>query len=98
LAFACKLVVSNVTIESASNDSPSARQFTILCRGCILKLRLSSLLLRSSNLNMKILEAIKNDAHMLNVIWNGGVKYQVTGAWGDQCVVNVQDKVCTCRK
>jgi hypothetical protein len=47
---------------------------------------------------MKILEAIKNDAHMLNVIWNGGVKYQVTGAWGDQCVVNVQDKVCTCRK
>lgn len=32
------------------------------------------------------------------MIWNGGVKYQVTGAWGDQCVVNVQDKVCTCRK
>ena len=46
----------------------------------------------------KILEKIKSEAESLRVIWNGGVKYQVTGAWGDQCVVNVQDKVCTCRK
>lgn len=46
----------------------------------------------------KILEAIKKDAHMLNVIWNGGVKFQVTGIWGDQCVVHVQPRVCSCRK
>nr|KAJ0201224.1 hypothetical protein LSAT_V11C600322550 [Lactuca sativa] len=30
--------------------------------------------------------------------WNGGDKYQVTGALQDQHVVDVRNKTCTCRK
>jgi hypothetical protein len=37
----------------------------------------------------KIMEAIKKEAHLLKVQWNGGVKYQVSGSWGDQCVIDV---------
>ena len=46
----------------------------------------------------RILERIKAEAESMKVLWAGGVKYQVTGDWGDQCVVNVQEKNCSCRK
>ncbi|GJT46594.1 mutator type transposase [Tanacetum coccineum] len=30
--------------------------------------------------------------------WNGGNLYQATSPWGDQCVVNMRTKECSCRK
>ncbi|PWA75659.1 hypothetical protein CTI12_AA115750 [Artemisia annua] len=45
-----------------------------------------------------VLEGIKKEAIRYNVLWNGGDKFQVTGPWGDQCVVNIVEKSCTCRR
>ena len=45
-----------------------------------------------------MLEGIKKEAVRYNVLWNGGDKFQVSGPWGDQCVVNVVEKSCTCRR
>ena len=46
----------------------------------------------------KVLASIKEEATNYNVIWNGGCKYQVNGPWLDQCVVDVREKVCSCRR
>ncbi|KAI3769922.1 hypothetical protein L6452_01036 [Arctium lappa] len=46
----------------------------------------------------KVLDSIKREATKYTVLWNGGCKYQVTGPWLDQCVVDVQEKFCTCRR
>ncbi|KAI3677231.1 hypothetical protein L1987_86854 [Smallanthus sonchifolius] len=45
----------------------------------------------------KMLEAIKKDAEDYTVMWNGEV-YQVSGPWSDQCVVDITDKSCSCRR
>ena len=44
-----------------------------------------------------IVEANKKDASQLRCIFNGADKYQVTGQWMDQYVVNLKDRSCTCR-
>lgn len=46
----------------------------------------------------KLLEGIKKEATQYTVVWNGGEKYQVSGPWGDQCIVDVGLRVCTCRR
>ncbi|GJR51675.1 hypothetical protein Tco_1402196 [Tanacetum coccineum] len=46
----------------------------------------------------KINESIKKEAHFLKVQWNGANKYQVSGSFGDQCVVDVVTMTCSCRK
>ncbi|KAL4573287.1 hypothetical protein LXL04_020087 [Taraxacum kok-saghyz] len=43
-----------------------------------------------------IIEANKKDASQLRCIFNGADKYQVTGQWMDQYVVNLKDRTCTC--
>ena len=45
-----------------------------------------------------IMSKIKNVASNYKVMWNGGQKYQVTGSFGEQCVVDVERKRCTCRR
>ncbi|KAK1409653.1 hypothetical protein QVD17_36182 [Tagetes erecta] len=44
------------------------------------------------------LDEIKKCAAEYNVVMAGGNKYQVSGPWLDQCVVDVQTKTCSCRK
>ncbi|GKD73445.1 crooked neck-like protein 1 [Tanacetum coccineum] len=44
------------------------------------------------------MESIKKEAHLMKVQWNGGNKYQVSGSFGDQCVMDVMAKTCLCRK
>ena len=34
----------------------------------------------------------------MKVMWNGGTKYQASGPWDDICVVDIQEKSCSCRK
>jgi len=46
----------------------------------------------------KVLEEIKKEALDYTVIWNGLDKYQVNGPWMDQCVVDVKEKTCSCRR
>lgn len=46
----------------------------------------------------RLLNLNKDQANQYTVIWNGGVRYQVSGPWGDQCVVDVVARNCTCRK
>ena len=46
----------------------------------------------------KVLESIKKEAIRYTAIWNGGNKCQVNGSWSDNCVVDIRDKVCSCRK
>ncbi|XP_076900040.1 protein FAR1-RELATED SEQUENCE 6-like [Bidens hawaiensis] len=46
----------------------------------------------------KIFEAIKTEASQYKVIWNGRNKYQVRGPFLNQCVVDVDQKNCSCRK
>ncbi|KAJ9540354.1 hypothetical protein OSB04_026860 [Centaurea solstitialis] len=45
-----------------------------------------------------LLSKVKEEVSQFVVEWNGKHEYQVTGAWGDQYVVNARDKTCTCRK
>ncbi|GKB07120.1 mutator type transposase [Tanacetum coccineum] len=45
----------------------------------------------------KMFDAIKK-ATEYNVQWNGGFLYQVTGPYKDQYVVNMDRRVCSCRK
>nr|KAJ0201766.1 hypothetical protein LSAT_V11C600334450 [Lactuca sativa] len=45
-----------------------------------------------------ILDVNKSHASHYIARWNGGDKYQVTGAWQDQHVVDVRNNTCTCRK
>ncbi|GJZ18808.1 mutator type transposase [Tanacetum coccineum] len=46
----------------------------------------------------KILELIKKQASQQSISWNGGILYQSTGQYGEQCMVYVEDKSCSCRK
>ena len=46
----------------------------------------------------KMFDHIKKEASKYTVQWNGGVHYQVTGPWGDQCVVDVVQRTCSCRR
>ncbi|GKC27232.1 retrotransposon-related protein [Tanacetum coccineum] len=46
----------------------------------------------------RIMESIKKKAHLMKVQWNGGIKYQVSKLFGDQCVVDVMAMPCSCRK
>lgn len=45
----------------------------------------------------KILKGISDEAADYIASWNGADKYQVSGPWFDQCVVNVTQRTCTCR-
>nr|XP_043618355.1 uncharacterized protein LOC122590086 [Erigeron canadensis] len=45
----------------------------------------------------KLLEVVKKEANPYKAIFNGEV-YQVSGPWGDQTVVNVEKRTCTCRR
>ena len=46
----------------------------------------------------KMLESIKKEAVQYNVIWDGENKYQVSGPWSDQCIVDMHQMVCSCRQ
>nr|GEW17643.1 hypothetical protein [Tanacetum cinerariifolium] len=46
----------------------------------------------------KIFKLIEKAAAKLKVDWNGSDLYQVTCPWGDQFVVNMSERVCSCRK
>ena len=46
----------------------------------------------------KILDKIKTAANQYSAQWNGADKYQVKGPWGDQVVVNLEQRSCSCRK
>lgn len=41
---------------------------------------------------------IKKEAVDYNVLWNGGNQYEVTGPWQDQCIVDTEQKICSCRR
>ncbi|GKB37373.1 mutator type transposase [Tanacetum coccineum] len=43
-------------------------------------------------------ELIEKAAAKLKVDWNGSDLYQVSCPWGDQFVVNMTERVCSCRK
>ncbi|KAI3675948.1 hypothetical protein L1987_85544 [Smallanthus sonchifolius] len=46
----------------------------------------------------KTFNHIKSEASQYTVIWTGQRKYEVSGPWGDQRVVDVDRKTCSCRK
>ncbi|XP_071729271.1 uncharacterized protein [Rutidosis leptorrhynchoides] len=46
----------------------------------------------------KVFEGIKKEASKYTLMFNGGHKYQVNGPHNDQCVVDMEQKVCGCRK
>ncbi|KAK1415281.1 hypothetical protein QVD17_31059 [Tagetes erecta] len=46
----------------------------------------------------ELFEVIKSEASQYKVIFNGHNKYQVTSSSLDQCVVNMDDRSCSCRK
>jgi hypothetical protein len=46
----------------------------------------------------KIFESTKKDAAKYIAVWNGGEQYQVSGPYGDQCVVDAKQRTCTCRR
>ena len=46
----------------------------------------------------KLLKLNCDEANKYTVTWGGGVQYEVSGPWRDQCVVNVEQMTCTCRK
>ncbi|GJV59774.1 hypothetical protein Tco_1465874 [Tanacetum coccineum] len=46
----------------------------------------------------RIMDSIKKEALLMKVQWNGGIKYQVSVSFGDQCIVNVMARTCSCRK
>ncbi|GJT19244.1 hypothetical protein Tco_0877950 [Tanacetum coccineum] len=41
---------------------------------------------------------LNNLCECFNVGWNGGEEYEVKGQQGNQCAVNVVNKVCSCKK
>ncbi|GJY47016.1 mutator type transposase, partial [Tanacetum coccineum] len=45
----------------------------------------------------KLFDAIKKATEYI-VQWNRGFLYQVTGPYKDQCVVNMETRLCSCRK
>ncbi|GJW72986.1 5'-nucleotidase domain-containing protein 4 [Tanacetum coccineum] len=45
-----------------------------------------------------IFKAIKEKSVQYTIDWNGAELCQVKGPYGDQCVVNLQQRVCSCRK
>ncbi|XP_071700600.1 uncharacterized protein [Rutidosis leptorrhynchoides] len=46
----------------------------------------------------KVFELIKKEASKYKVLWNGSTKYQVNDAHGDQCVVDVAQRTCGCKR
>ncbi|GKE51928.1 mutator type transposase [Tanacetum coccineum] len=46
----------------------------------------------------KIIKQIKDNAANYIVQWNGMDLYEAKGPHGGNCVVNLTDKVCSCRK
>ncbi|GJX67579.1 mutator type transposase [Tanacetum coccineum] len=46
----------------------------------------------------KVFNKIKEKATQYNVDWNGGDLYQVKGPYDDQVVVNLKQRICSCRK
>ncbi|XP_071727511.1 uncharacterized protein [Rutidosis leptorrhynchoides] len=46
----------------------------------------------------RLFNVIKTQATQYTIVWNGGSQYQVSGPWGDQCVVDVTQRVCSCKK
>ncbi|XP_076893244.1 putative protein FAR1-RELATED SEQUENCE 10 [Bidens hawaiensis] len=46
----------------------------------------------------QIMESVKKEASRYSVHWNGEDHYQVTGPYGDQCVVNMSTSTCACRR
>ncbi|GJW25678.1 mutator type transposase [Tanacetum coccineum] len=46
----------------------------------------------------KVFNKIVKEAGQMKIDWNGGNLYQATSPWGDQCVVNMRTKECSCRK
>nr|KAJ0209523.1 hypothetical protein LSAT_V11C400203970 [Lactuca sativa] len=51
-----------------------------------------------STIATTILENNKTEANKVRVLFNGADKYQVTGLWMEQYVVNLKERSCTCRK
>lgn len=47
---------------------------------------------------MTTLEKIKSAANEYRAIFCGGGKYQVTGPWMDQCVVDTNQQTCSCKR
>nr|GFB57595.1 hypothetical protein [Tanacetum cinerariifolium] len=46
----------------------------------------------------KVFNIIMKEAGQMKIDWNGGDLYQATTPLGDQCVVNMRTKECSCRK
>ena len=46
----------------------------------------------------RLFKVIKEDSSKYRVTWNGGQKYQVNGPWGEQCVMDISSKTCSCRR
>jgi hypothetical protein len=46
----------------------------------------------------KMFDTIKKEAAKYTVSWNGDDQYQVSAAFGDQCVVSLVEKSCACRR
>ncbi|XP_076943352.1 uncharacterized protein LOC143613561 [Bidens hawaiensis] len=45
-----------------------------------------------------VLKSVKKEASRYSVHWNGEDHYQVSGPYGDQCVVNKSTSTCACRR
>ncbi|KAI3808396.1 hypothetical protein L1987_24346 [Smallanthus sonchifolius] len=45
----------------------------------------------------KLFESVKKDATKFIVVWNGGEHFEVAGM-GEQCVVDVNQRTCSCRR
>ena len=46
----------------------------------------------------KVFNKVKHEATKYQVDWNGADLYQVVGPWQDQVVVNLEKRLCSCRK
>nr|XP_043638349.1 uncharacterized protein LOC122609365 [Erigeron canadensis] len=45
-----------------------------------------------------LFEIIKKEAFKYKATFNGYAKFEVVGPWMDQCVVNMENRTCSCRK
>nr|XP_043633429.1 uncharacterized protein LOC122604617 [Erigeron canadensis] len=45
-----------------------------------------------------LFESIKNAANHCTALWNGSHRFQVKDSYRDQCVVDIQERTCSCRK